>query len=129
MEEEEEVLQLLDKNLSLFGKRNKQRFHILEDLSLTCDMCKTQEAKNDIRTMTRRYFDELRREQSSLNGQIQNMLKKSKSMKKSGPSKDFEKRAMKMIDRFTSIHIGRGRLKLKVKSIKKLPQLEFELKF
>jgi hypothetical protein len=130
MDEEEEMLQVLQKNLTQFGKQNTQRFRILEDLTLSCELCKTPEAKTSIREMTRKYFDELKREQGSLNTRIQNMLKKTKDFQKKKPSKDFGKKVAKMIDKFTSVHVGKnGKLKVKFKSVKELPELEFFLKF
>ena len=125
--------------LTTFGKRNKQRFHIIEDLSLSCDMCKTPEATRSIRDMTKQYFQELQREQNSLNSRIDKMLKN--SAKKGGggakgagggkgDNKALEREAKKMIDRFTSVHLGGNRrLKLKFNGLKNPPYVIFEMKF
>lgn len=128
MEEEDELLQSIHKQLSLFGKKNERRFRILDDLSLSCDACKTPEAKNDIRAMTQRYFDELMREQASMNNNLQKLLSQKKELKKKGLSKDFGKKAGKIFDKFSALHIGRGKLTLKIKDFKNLPLLQFEMK-
>ena len=133
--EEEEELQMFQLELNTFGKRNTQRFRILDDLALTCDMCKTPEARNSISEMTRRYFDELRREENTLNKRIDKVLRDA-AKKSKGKGKDkkamsaAEKRAKKMIDRFTSLHLGNNRkLKLKFNGFKKLPYVIFDMKF
>lgn len=117
--------------LDTFGKRNQQRFRILEDLSLSIDNCKTNEAKQSISEMTRRYFDELKKEEASMNKQLQRMLQG--DAKKGGDKKDEkarEKEAKKMIDKFTSVHVGKNkRLKLKFNGFKNPPYIIFEYKW
>lgn len=117
--------------LDTFGKRNQQRFRILQDLSLSIDGCKTNEAKQSITEMTRRYFDELKKEEASMNKQLQRVLQG--DAKKGGDKKDDkarEKEAKKMIDKFTSVHVGKNkRLKLKFNGFKNPPYIIFEMKF
>lgn len=118
--------------LDTFGKRNQRRFRILEDLSLSCDLCKTPEAKQSITEMTRRYFDELKREEASMNKQLQRVLQ-GDAKKGDGDKKDDkarEKEAKKMIDKFTSVHVGKNkRLKLKFNGFKNPPYIVFDMKF
>lgn len=115
--------------LDTFGKRNIRTFRILEDLTLSCDMCKTNEARQSITEMTRRYFDQLRKEQMTLNKQIQKMLAEAPKGDKKD-TKAFEKNAKKMIDKFTSVHLGGNkRLKLKFNGFKSPPYIIFEMKF
>ena len=126
---EDEEIQMFQLELKNFGKRNTRRFRILEDLTLSCDMCKTPEARQSITEMTRRYFQELQREQNVLNGRLQNGLKSKKKDKK-GDTKAMEKRAKKIIDQFTTVNLGGNRrLKLKFNGFKKPPYLIFEMKF
>lgn len=118
--------------LDTFGKRNQQRLRILEDLSLSCDLCKTNEAKQSITEMTRRYFDELKKEEASMNKQLQRLLQQ--DAKKGGGDKKEEKarekEAKKMIDKFTSVHVGKNkRLKLKFNGFKNPPYIIFEYKW
>ncbi|GGH25247.1 hypothetical protein SAMN05444007_103266 [Cribrihabitans marinus] len=117
--------------LTTFGKRNKQRFRIMEDLTLSCDMCKTPEATRSIREMTERYFQELMREQNSLNKRIDKMLKDAaKGGDKKSDNKALEKNAKRIIDQFTSLHLGGNRrLKLKFNGLKKPPYIIFEMKW
>lgn len=133
--EEEEVLQMFQLEMSKFGKSNLPRLRIIEDLSLSCDVCKTPEAKTSISEMTRRYFDELKREEATLNKSIDQMLKKaaqkskdSKTDKKSQSA--MEKKAKQMIDKWTGIHIGKNsKLTLKFNGLKKLPYVVIDGKF
>ena len=130
---DDEEIKAFQLELNTFGKRNTQRFRILEDLTLSCELCKTPEARQSITEMTRRYFDELRREEASLNKRIENMLRdaaKKGGTDKKKDDKALENNAKKMIDRFTSVHLGGNRrLKLKFNGIKKPPYLIFEMKF
>ncbi|WP_095588666.1 hypothetical protein [Actibacterium ureilyticum] len=118
--------------LDTFGKRNQQRFRILEDLSLSCDLCKTNEARQSITEMTRRYFDELKKEEASMNKQLQRLLQQD-AKKGGGDKKDDkarEKEAKKMIDKFSSVHVGKNkRLRLKFNGFKNPPYLIFEYKW
>lgn len=120
--------------LTTFGKRNTRRFHIIDDLTLSCDMCKTPEATRSIQEMTRRYFKELQIEQNTLNKRIEKMLKeaakKGSGGGKKAENKDLERAARAMIDRFTSVHLGNNkRLKLKFNGLKKPPYIIFEYKW
>lgn len=130
---DDEEIKAFQLELTTFGKRNTRTFHILEDLTLSCELCKTPEVRQSITEMTRRYFDELRREEATLNKSIERMLrdagkKGDKDQKKD--DKSLENNAKKMIDRFTSIHLGGNRrLKLKFNGLKKPPYLIFEMKF
>ena len=129
---EDEEIKAFQLELGTFGKRNTQRFRIMDDLTLSCDLCKTPEARQSITEMTRRYFDELMREQNMLNKRLDKIrrdaLKAGKDDKKSAKAMDMA--AKKAIDRFTSVHLGKNkRLKLKFNGFKKPPYLVFELKF
>lgn len=128
-EEEEELLQLVSGELKAFGTKNERRFRIIEDLTLSLDVVKTPEAKKSIREMTDAYFKELAAESASTNARIQKMLNSKPALKKKGASPDFGKKIKGTIDRLTSVSVGKGKLKLKVKDFKKLPQLQYELKF
>ena len=129
-DEEGELLKLTQKTFADFGKRNQKRFYIIEDLTLACDACKTPEAKTSIREMTKKYFQELMREQNTANAQFQANMKKFKELQKKGPSKDFGKKVKQTIDKFTSVSLSKNsKLKLKVTSVKELPKLEYILKF
>jgi hypothetical protein len=127
---DDEEIKAFQLELNNFGKSNTQRFRIL---TLSCELCKTPEARLSITEMTRRYFDELRREEATLNKRLDNMLRdaaKKGGKDKKKDDKELENNAKKMIDRFTSIHLGGNkRLKLKFNGIKKPPYLIFEMKF
>lgn len=129
--EEEEELQMFQLELKTFGKRNTPRFRLLDDLSLTLDTAKTPEVKLNLQEMARRAAAEIVREQDTLNKRIEKMLRQAaKGKDKKKDNKDLEKRAKKLIDQFTSIHLGKNkRLKLKFNGLKKPPYVIFEMKF
>ncbi|MAY85233.1 MAG: hypothetical protein CML02_00675 [Pseudooceanicola sp.] len=132
-DEEEEEIQMFRLELDKFGQSNKRRFYIIEDLSLSCDMCKTPEAKQSISQMTRAYFDELKREEASMNASIDRAMKsaaKKRGKNGSVDAKAMEKKAKKIFDKFTALHLGgTKKLTLKFKGFKKPPFLVFEGKF
>ena len=130
---DDEEIKAFQLELNTFGKRNTQRFRILEDLTLSCELCKTPEAqavdhRNDPPLLRR-----AAREEASLNKRIENMLRdtaKKGGTDKKKDDKALENNAKKMIDQFTSVHLGGNRrLKLKFNGIKKPPYLIFEMKF
>jgi hypothetical protein len=129
--EEEEQIQMFQLELKTFGKRNAPRFRLLDDLSLTIDTCKTPEVRTNLMEMTRRTIAEMAREEATLNKRIEKMLRDAaKGGDKKKDNKALEKRAKKIIDQFTSIHLGKNkRIKLKFKGLKKPPYVIFEWKF
>jgi hypothetical protein len=120
-----------------FGKRNTQRFFILNDLTLACDMCKTPEARRSITEMTRRYFAELQIEEQSLNKRIQKVLQDAakKGKKKDKKANDTLDKALETAVRLAvkkeiEIRLGNSsKLKLKYRGLKKSPYVTFVLKF
>lgn len=116
--------------LTLFGKKNQKTFHILEDVSLTCDLCKTPETQKSLTELSKEYVDELMREQDSLNKKFERLMRDLKSTGDGKQdNKELEKKAGKLIDKFTSVHIGKNkRLKLKFNGLKQPPFLVFEWK-
>lgn len=120
-----------------FGKRNTQRFFILEDLSLTCDACKTPEVRLSIREMTRRYFEELRLEEQTLNKRLQRIIQDAvkKGDKKDKKEKDallstLETAALIAIKKEVTFKLSSSsKLKIKYKGLRKPPYLTFEMMF
>lgn len=129
--EEEEQIQRFQLELKTFGKRNTPRFRLLDDLSLTIDTAKTPEVRANLQEMTRRAIAEMMREENTLNKRLEKMIRDAaKKGDKKKDNKALEKRAKKMIDQFTSIHIGKNaKIKLKFKGFKKPPYIQFEYKF
>ncbi len=120
-----------------FGKRNTQRFRILDDLTLACAACKTPEARRDLNEMTRRYFLELQLEQNSLNKQLDKIMREAA---KAGGKKDKKKKdaviqaletaAVIAIKKEVSFKLSsNSKLKLKYRGLKKSPFVTFELMF
>lgn len=129
--EEEEQVQMFQLELKTFGKRNTRRFRLLDDLSLTLDMAKTPDLRNNLQEMSRRAIAEMMKEENTLNKRIEKIIR---DANKGGPKKKdnkaLEKRVKKLIDQFTSVHLGNNKkIKLKFKGLKKPPFVQFEWKF
>jgi len=133
----EKEVKALSLEFRSFEKRNVQRFHILHDLSLASDTCKTPEVRLSISEMTRRYFAELRLEEQTLNKRIQKIVQG--AAKKSDPKDKKEKDAViKALEAaalaaatktITAKLNSKSKLKFKFKGLKKLPFVTFEMKF
>ena len=120
-----------------FEKRNIQRFHILHDLSLANDACKTPEVRLSISEMTRRYFAELQMEEQTLNKRIQKIVQDAarKNDKKDKKEKDAVIKALEAAalaaatKTITAKLNSKSKLKFKYKGLKKPPFVTFEMKF
>jgi len=127
-EHEEETLQLMSSLLSAFGKSNRVRFHVLEDLSLAAEGCKTSEATREIQGLLRAHWKTFQTDQASLNRGLSDAVKALQRTRRGAPSKEFDKGLKKLLDQFVAVTAGRGRLRLKIKDPRKAPQIQFEMK-
>ncbi|MEW9918810.1 hypothetical protein AB2B41_04310 [Marimonas sp. MJW-29] len=92
---EEEVVKKFELELETFGKRNKQKFSLIGDLSLCMRTCKTPEVDTSLREMMRKAVAELNKDmlttQQRIQQQIEQAAKKAEKEKKAGNAKAAKK--------------------------------------
>lgn len=122
--DEKKTLKEYNLHLQTFHKRVGPKLRLIDDLSLSCDVCKTAEAKAKLKRLILLEYKPVLTEQQRLSKLLQNLQKTNPK-----PSKGFEKEVVKIYKKFTEFKLSpNSKLKIKPK-LKGLPSLEFQLKF
>ena len=121
-EPEDEAVKKFELELETFGKRNKPKLKLVEDLTLCMRACNTPEMRSNLSEMSRKVIADLEKEMNTTNQKIQKMLEAAAKAAEKAEKAKKDKAAKDKVDAKAKAKQTKAKLKLKLdKFHKKLP--------